>query len=115
MHAWLRNLPRTDKRRNSKSSRQLRANQPQPRAKFECVGLESLEKRVLLAADLAVTKTADVAAPVQGQLIDYTISVQNIGTSAATTSTLSAPLPAGLSLLSASTDTGSVSDSGGTE
>ena len=114
MHTWLRNLSRTEKkRRTSRSSRQRRAVPQASRAKFDCMGIESLEQRVLLAADLSVSKTSDVSAPVQGQMIDYTISVQNVGDATATSSMLSDTLPSGLIPISASTDTGSVSMSGG--
>ncbi len=46
-------------------------------------------------------------------MIDYTISVQNVGDATATSSMLSDTLPSGLIPISASTDTGSVSMSGG--
>jgi uncharacterized repeat protein (TIGR01451 family) len=52
-------------------------------------------------ADLAVTKTVDVARPNVGANVVFTITVQNLGADAATNVRLSDPLPSGLQLLSA--------------
>jgi len=112
MRSWLQRSPQNEMESTPRRSRR-RPSDSFRRPAFRA-GLEALEKRVLLAADLTVTKTADVANPVPGQVIDYTISVQNVGTTAASASTVTDSLPAGMTLIAASTDTGSVTASGGT-
>jgi uncharacterized repeat protein (TIGR01451 family)/fimbrial isopeptide formation D2 family protein len=58
-------------------------------------------------ADLAVTKTVDVARPNVGANVVFTITVQNLGADAATNVRLSDPLPSGLQLVSATPSQGS--------
>jgi uncharacterized repeat protein (TIGR01451 family)/fimbrial isopeptide formation D2 family protein len=58
-------------------------------------------------ADLAVTKTVDVARPNVGANVVFTITVQNLGADAATNVRLSDPLPSGLQLVSATASQGS--------
>ena len=112
MRSWLPRSPQNVMEATPRRSRRCVADsrrRPAFRSK-----LESLEKRVLLAADLAASEAVNIANPVPGQVVDYTISVQNVGTTSATSSTLTDTLPAGMTLLGASTDTGSVTASGGT-
>src|SRR6185437_7108782 len=114
MQSWFRSSPRIEMGRASRQNRRRLPQKSFSRPNFRFGGIEALEKRVLLAADLAVTETSNIGAAAQGQLIDYTISVQNVGDATATASTLTDTLPAGLTLVSASTDTGSVSVAGAT-
>jgi uncharacterized repeat protein (TIGR01451 family)/gliding motility-associated-like protein len=58
-------------------------------------------------ADLSITKVGNPAVVVAGQNITYTITVHNIGTNQAQNVVVSDVLPSGLSIVSASTETGS--------
>ena len=74
----------------------------------------SSETAVDPAADLSLTK-ADSPDPVlAGELLTYTLSVQNAGPSTASGVTLSDTLPAGVAFDSATPSQGSCSESGGT-
>jgi uncharacterized repeat protein (TIGR01451 family) len=59
------------------------------------------------AADLAITKTVDNAAPPLGTLINYTVTVRNNGPDTATNVIMADPLPPGLTLVAASPSQGS--------
>jgi uncharacterized repeat protein (TIGR01451 family) len=59
------------------------------------------------AADLAVTKTVDNAAPAFGTLINYTVTVVNNGPDTATNVVMADPLPPGLTLVAAAPSQGS--------
>lgn len=59
--------------------------------------------------DLQVTKTASAIGPlIPGQIVDYTVTIQNLGSSAQSAVTLSDELPTGLSYVSESTAISSV-------
>lgn len=62
-----------------------------------------------VAADLAVNKTADIAAPVNGQNVTFTINVSNSGPSAANTVVVNDLLPATLTFVSATPTVGTYS------
>lgn len=83
--------------------------------RFDSLRLESLEDRVLLAADLQVTETQNIVGNVtQGQLLDYHITVQNVGNATASASVVSDTLPgAGATLVTTASDTGTVNLSSG--
>jgi uncharacterized repeat protein (TIGR01451 family) len=66
-----------------------------------------------VAADLAVSKTADIAAPVNGQNITFTIRVTNAGPSAANAVAVNDLLPAGLTFVSAAPSAGTFSAASG--
>jgi uncharacterized repeat protein (TIGR01451 family) len=57
-------------------------------------------------ADMSITKTASVAAAAPGQTFDYTLLVRNNGPSTATGVTVADTLPAGFSLLTATSTQG---------
>jgi large repetitive protein len=59
------------------------------------------------SADLGVTNTVDVARPEAQQVVTLTITLSNVGPDAATDVTVSAPLPAGLTFVSADAGSGS--------
>jgi uncharacterized repeat protein (TIGR01451 family) len=63
------------------------------------------------AADLSLTKTASVAGTTVGSSINYTIKATNNGPGGATNVTVSDPLPANVTLVSASATQGSCSGS----
>ncbi|HEX7379113.1 MAG TPA: DUF4214 domain-containing protein [Pirellulales bacterium] len=72
---------------------------------------ESLEPRLLLAADLSITKSQASpvsggvpAAVVAGEMISYEITVANSGNAAAANTTITDPLPLGETLIHASLD-----------
>lgn len=62
-----------------------------------------------VAADLAINKTADIAAPVNGQNVTFTINVTNSGPSAANTVVVNDLLPATLTFVSATPTVGAYS------
>jgi uncharacterized repeat protein (TIGR01451 family) len=64
-------------------------------------------------ADLAVTKTVDIAAPVVGTNVTFTLMVRNNGPAAATGVTANDPLPAGLTFVSASPTVGTYNSATG--
>ncbi len=64
-------------------------------------------------ADLAVTKTVDVATPNVGQNVTFTITLSNLGKDTATRVTLADPLPAGLQFVSATASQGGYSSGTG--
>jgi uncharacterized repeat protein (TIGR01451 family) len=66
-----------------------------------------------LAADLSINKTADVAAPVNGQTVTYTIRVANAGPSAASGVTVNDLLPAVLTFVSATPSVGTYNNTTG--
>jgi uncharacterized repeat protein (TIGR01451 family) len=59
-----------------------------------------------LQADLAVFKTADAIQPTVGELVTFEITVANYGPNTATNVTVSDPLPAGLTFVSATASQG---------
>ncbi|NBU42258.1 MAG: DUF11 domain-containing protein, partial [Planctomycetia bacterium] len=59
-----------------------------------------------LQADLAVFKTADAIQPTVGELVTFEITVANYGPDTATNVTVSDPLPAGLTFVSATASQG---------
>ena len=65
------------------------------------------------AIDLSIDKTDDSNPVVAGNVLTYTMTVTNFGQFTATGVTVTDPLPAGVSFLSASTTQGSVSQSNG--
>lgn len=65
---------------------------------------------VIPSTDLAITKTVDDANPLPGDTITFTVSVTNGGPSAATGISISDPLPAGITLASATPSQGSYTD-----
>jgi uncharacterized repeat protein (TIGR01451 family) len=66
-----------------------------------------------VSADLAISKTADTAAPVNGQNITFTIRVTNSGPSAASTVAVSDLLPSTLTFVSAAPSVGTYSAASG--
>jgi large repetitive protein len=66
-----------------------------------------------LAADLSINKTADIAAPVNGQTVTYTIRVANAGPSAASGVTVNDLLPTGLTFVSATPSAGTYNNTTG--
>jgi large repetitive protein len=96
----------------ARSTRQRRKNNKSEasshKMRFDRSGVERLEPRLLLAADLSISKTQIAptagAAVSQGELISYQITVNNSGT-AATNTTFTDILPAGETLIGASTST----------
>lgn len=65
-------------------------------------------------ADLTVTNTPSSPNPLAGQELTYTITVTNMGTGDADSVVVNDALPAGLTLVSDTTDRGMISASGGT-
>src|SRR3569623_40425 len=112
MRLWTNSLPR--RKRQVKATKARVSRQPSG-AKLSSLGFESLEYRVLLAADLTVAKTGLPPAAAPGELLTYNISVANAaGTTAATSTVLTDALPAGETFVSATTTQGTVSTSGNT-
>lgn len=68
---------------------------------------------VITRADLGIDKTDDVDPVIAGNLLTYTLLVTNHGPSDATGVTVSDPLPAGVTFVSASSSQGTVSVAGG--
>jgi large repetitive protein len=66
-----------------------------------------------VAADVAINKTADIAAPVNGQNVTFTIRVTNAGPSAANAVAVSDLLPATLIFVSATPSAGTYSAASG--
>lgn len=110
MRTWFDILTRPSTKERKTNARRIRRNW-----RFDALGVEPLEHRVLLAADLQVTETQNIAGSVtQGQLLDYHISVTNIGDATATGSVLTDTLPgAGATFIASASDTGTVSVSSG--
>src|SRR3569623_672342 len=112
MRLWTNSLPR--RKRQVKATKARVSRQPSG-AKLSSLGFESLEYRVLLAADLTVAKTGLPPAAAPGELLTYNITVANAaGTTAATSTVLTDALPAGETFVSATTTQGTVSTSGNT-
>ena len=104
MHTWLHNLSRSAQSR--KQNRISRQRLPDWHLKFEALkfGLERLEDRVMLAADLAIDKSvAPSGTVVPGELLTYTIHAQNLaaGATAATGVVVTDTLPAGETFIGA--------------
>ncbi|MGH7194592.1 MAG: LEPR-XLL domain-containing protein, partial [Candidatus Saccharimonadales bacterium] len=121
MQTWFRSSPRTPTQK--KALRKARRTNAPGRGKFlSAFAFEQLEHRVLLAADLAVTKVSvPPAGPVtQGELVTYNISVTNLPSVTNLTPTnasnvqLTDTLPAGLTFVSATSTQGTVTHSGNT-
>lgn len=83
---------------------------------------EQLENRVLLAADLAISKTqiapvtgspATPAPVVQGEMLSYAVTIQNNGSSDASNVSFADMLPAGETLISATSSTGGALNANG--
>ena len=69
---------------------------------------------VIPAADISVTKTADVTSTVEGGTIHYTVAVTDLGPATSTGVVATDTLPAGLTFVSATTSEGSYVSSTGT-
>ncbi|WP_405748197.1 hypothetical protein OG422_31530 (plasmid) [Streptomyces sp. NBC_01525] len=65
------------------------------------------DTRVLPAADLSVTKSADTTTVTVGQTVTYRVTVRNAGPNTATGVAVTDPLPAGLTFVSATPSAGS--------
>lgn len=57
-------------------------------------------------ADLRVTKRSDAARAIEGDVVTWTVAVENAGPSTAVAATLSDPMPPGLTVLDVSSDRG---------
>lgn len=95
---WLPNSPRSAKGRKQNRKNQYR---PRWRASFNVLGLERLEDRVLLAADLTIDKTvAPTGTVVAGESVVYTITLA--ATANAASVTVTDALPSGFTFIHAS-------------
>ncbi|HVA47100.1 MAG TPA: DUF4214 domain-containing protein [Pirellulales bacterium] len=75
---------------------------------------ETLESRALLTAQLQVAQSGVVQnTVVDGQLLDDTYQVSNVGTNSATSVKFTDTLPAGVDFVAESTSLGTISESGG--
>jgi uncharacterized repeat protein (TIGR01451 family) len=73
---------------------------PKPKSRWQFSGLERLEHRTLLSADLAIVNVASPAtAVVAGDVVQYNITVSNSGTSDATGTVITDQLPTGETFL----------------
>jgi uncharacterized repeat protein (TIGR01451 family) len=103
MYAWLRTLPRSAKER--KSSRKILRQ----RRWFEW-----LEDRSLLTADLSISNMGTPPTVLVGGTETYTITITNSGDAAALGAVATDSLPAGLTLVSATDASGTVTTNGNT-
>jgi len=112
MRAWINRLQR---RKQAVKTNETRVARRKGLTRSHSFAFESLEYRVLLAADLTVNKTAAPPAAVPGELLTYNITVANAaGTSAATNTVLTDVLLAGETFVAGSSTQGAVSVSGNT-
>jgi len=87
-------------RRERRSDRKTRRAAPLGKTRFQTAGLETLEARTLLAADLAMTnQVAPTTALVAGDVVQYNLTVANSGASDATNTVVTDQLPTGETFL----------------
>lgn len=107
MQNWLA-TKRSARKRPRPLDRRFRARSPR------LGGLEVLETRDLLTAQLQITPVGVPASAVEGSLVDYKFQIQNVGATSASNVTFADTLPGGVDFISAATSAGTITQSGGT-